>query len=152
MNINKDVVAINEALDRFSKASESVGYDIGSIDELLEIRDATLNKDDREAYSSQIERTDYRLDISRNEQIRARAAIQKAFEHYYSQKGGESMVTISEHINRVIMASIHYRNRQLLFHWIMSDRNREKYHEAARKLEQQKNALLSAISKGAYIN
>ena len=50
------------------------------------------------------------------------------------------------------MASIHYRNRQLLFHWIMSDRNREKYHEAARKLEQQKNALLSAISKGAYIN
>lgn len=61
------------------------------------------------------------------------------------------MVTISEHVNRVIMASIHYRNRQLLFHWIMSDCNREKYHEAARKLEQQKNALLSAISKGAYI-
>ena len=62
------------------------------------------------------------------------------------------MVTISEHINRVIMASIHYRNRQLLFHWIMSDRNREKYHEAARKLEKQKNALLTAISKGTYIN
>jgi hypothetical protein len=33
----------------------------------------------------------------------------------------------------------------------MSDRNREKYHEAARKLEQQKNACLTAISKGAYI-
>lgn len=62
------------------------------------------------------------------------------------------MLTISERINRVIMASIHYRNRQLLFRWVMSDRNREKYHEAARKLEQQKNALLSAISKGAYIN
>ena len=62
------------------------------------------------------------------------------------------MVTISERINRVIMASIHYRNRQLLFHWIMSDRNREKYHEAARKLEQQKKRLLTAISKGAYIN
>ncbi|GEO64815.1 hypothetical protein [Companilactobacillus nantensis] len=49
------------------------------------------------------------------------------------------MVTISEHVNRVIMASIHYRNRQLLFRWVMSDRNREKYHEAARKLEQQKS-------------
>lgn len=84
MNINKDILAINEALDRFSKASESVGYAGGSIDELLERRDATLNKDDREAYSSQIERTDYRLDISRDEQIRARAAIQKAFEQYYS--------------------------------------------------------------------
>ena len=46
MNINKDVIAINEALDRFSKASESVGYANGSIGELLEIRDATLNKDD----------------------------------------------------------------------------------------------------------
>lgn len=152
MNINQDIIAINEALDRFSKASESVGYASGSIDGLLEKRDATLNKDDREAYSSLIERTDYRLDISRDEQIRAREDVQKAFEHYYSQKGGESMVTISEHVNRVIMASIHYRNRQLLFHWIMSDCNREKYHEAARKLEQQKNALLSAISKGAYIN
>ena len=54
-------------------------------------------------------------------------------------------MTISERINRVIMASIHYRNRQLLFRWIMSDRNREKYHEAARKLEQQKKSLLTAI-------
>ncbi|GEO59333.1 hypothetical protein LBO01_24620 [Companilactobacillus paralimentarius] len=62
------------------------------------------------------------------------------------------MVTISEHVNRVIMASIHYRNRQLLFHWIMSDRNREKYHETARKLKQQKNACLTAIRMGAYIN
>lgn len=84
MNINKDILAINEALDRFSKASESVGYASGSIDELLEKRDATLNKDDREAYSSLIERMDYRLDISRDEQIRARTAIQRAFEHYYS--------------------------------------------------------------------
>lgn len=84
VNINKDVIAINEALDRFSKASESVGYANGSIGELLEIRDATLNKDDREAYSSLIERMDYRLDISRDEQIRAREDVQKAFEHYYA--------------------------------------------------------------------
>lgn len=82
--INKDVLAINEALDRFSKASESVGYANGSIEELLERRDTTLNKDDRRAYGSQIERMDHRLDISRDEQIRARADIQKAFEHYYS--------------------------------------------------------------------
>lgn len=61
------------------------------------------------------------------------------------------MVTISEHVNRVIMASIHYRNRQLLFRWVMSERNRRKYVSAANDLEQQKNALLSAISKGAYI-
>ena len=81
---NKDILAINEALDRFSKASELVGYASGSIDELLERRDAALNKDDRDAYSSLIERTDYRLDISRDEQIRAREDVQKAFEHYYS--------------------------------------------------------------------
>ena len=62
------------------------------------------------------------------------------------------MVTISEHVNRVIMASIHYRNRQLLFRWVMSEHNRCKYISAARKLEQQKNALLTAISKDAYIN
>jgi len=84
VNINKDIIAINEALDRFSKASELVGYASGSIDELLERRDAALNKDDRDAYSSLIERTDYRLDISRDEQIRAREDVQKAFEHYYS--------------------------------------------------------------------
>ncbi|WP_404279832.1 hypothetical protein [Companilactobacillus paralimentarius] len=62
------------------------------------------------------------------------------------------MVTISEHVNRVIMASIHYRNRQFLFRWVMSEHNRRKYVSAANDLEQQKNALLSAISKGAYIN
>ncbi|WP_195701893.1 hypothetical protein [Companilactobacillus futsaii] len=84
MNINQDILDINEALDRFSRASEDIGYANGSIGELLEIRNATLNKDDREAYSSQIERMDYRLDVSRNEQIRARADIKKAFEHYYS--------------------------------------------------------------------
>jgi len=84
VNINKDILEINKALDRFSKASESVGYANGSIDELLERIDATLNKDDRDAYSSLIERTDYRLDISRDEQIRAREDVQKAFEHYYS--------------------------------------------------------------------
>lgn len=84
MTINKDVIAINEALDRFSKASESVGYANGSIEGLLERRDTTLNKDDRRAYSSQIERMNHRLDISRDEQIRAREDIQKAFEHYYS--------------------------------------------------------------------
>lgn len=84
MKINQDILDINEALDRFSKASELVGYASGSIDELLERRDATLNKDDRDAYSSLIERTDYRLDISRDEQIRAREDVQKAFEHYYS--------------------------------------------------------------------
>ena len=85
MNINKDVIAINEALDRFSKASESVGYANGTIGELLEIRDATLNRDDRDAYSSQIARMDYRLDISRDEQIRAREDVQLWFlQHYYS--------------------------------------------------------------------
>lgn len=84
MTINKDILAINETLDQFSKASESVGYANGSIGELLEIRDATLNKDDRDAYSSQIERMDCRLDVLRNEQIRAREDVQKAFEQYYS--------------------------------------------------------------------
>jgi len=84
VNINQDILDINEALDRFSKASELVGYASGSIDELLERRNASLNKDDRDAYSSLIERTDYRLDISRDEQIRAREDVQKAFEHYYS--------------------------------------------------------------------
>lgn len=62
------------------------------------------------------------------------------------------MVTISEHVNRVIMASIHYRNRQLVFRWCMSEHNRHKYISAAQDLEQKKNALLSAISKGTYIN
>jgi len=64
--------------------SELNHSNISSIDELLERRDAALNKDDRDAYSSLIERTDYRLDISRDEQIRAREDVQKAFEHYYS--------------------------------------------------------------------
>jgi len=84
VNINKDILAINKALDRFSKASELVGYASGSIDELLERRDGTKNPDDKEEFSSQIEKMDHELDISRDEQIRTRADIQKAFEHYYS--------------------------------------------------------------------
>ena len=84
MNINKDVLAINDALDRFSKASESVGYANGSIDELLERRDGTKNPDDKEEFSSQIEKMDHELDISRDEQIRAREDVKRAFDHYYS--------------------------------------------------------------------
>ena len=82
--INKDVLAINEALDRFSKASESVGYANGSIDELISERDRTKNPDDKEEFSSQIEKMDYELERSRDEQIRAREDIKKTFEHYYS--------------------------------------------------------------------
>lgn len=61
------------------------------------------------------------------------------------------MVTISEYIKRLIKASIHYRNRQLLFRWVMSEHNRKKYLEATRNLKQQKNDLLIAISKGNKI-
>jgi len=61
------------------------------------------------------------------------------------------MVTISEYIKRLIKASIHYRNRQILFHWVMSEHNRKKYLEATRNLKQQKNDLLIAISKGTKI-
>ena len=61
-------------------------------------------------------------------------------------------MTISELINQVMMAAIHYRNRQIVFHIVMSNNNREKYHQSARDLETQKKRLLTAISKGAYIN
>ena len=61
------------------------------------------------------------------------------------------MVTISEYIKRLIKASIHYRNRQILFRWFMSEHNRKKYLEATRNLKQQKNDLLVAISKGTKI-
>jgi len=61
-------------------------------------------------------------------------------------------VTISEHINDLMLAAIHYRNRQLIFRFVMSEHNRAKYLKAGSELEQQKKRLLTAISKGAYIN
>jgi len=61
-------------------------------------------------------------------------------------------VTISEHINDLMLAAIHYRNRQLIFRFVMSKHNRAKYLKAGSELEQQKKRLLTAISKGAYIN
>ena len=51
---------------------------------------------------------------------------------------GDEDVTISERVNQIIMASIHYRNRQLVFRWVMSEHNRHKYISAAQDLEQKK--------------
>ena len=68
--------------------------------ELLERIDA-IKYDDRDAYSSLIERTDYRLDISRDEQIRAREDVQKAFNYYHRRRWG--MVTISEQSTGVMV-------------------------------------------------
>jgi len=61
------------------------------------------------------------------------------------------MITISEYVKRLIKASIHYRNRQILFCWVMSEHNRKKYLEATKNLKKQKNDLLIAISKGNKI-
>ena len=61
-------------------------------------------------------------------------------------------MTISEHINKLILAAIHYRNRDIMWKWIASERNRKKFYEASHELEQQKKRLLTAISKGTYIN
>ena len=66
------------------------------------------------------------------------------------RKEGES-VTISERINKVILAAIHYRNRELIALWITSVKNQNKLIHAGNRLEHEKNALLTAISKGAYI-
>jgi len=61
------------------------------------------------------------------------------------------MITISEYVKRLIKASIHYRNRQILFRWVMSEHNHKKYLETTRNLKKQKNDLLNAISKGTKI-
>lgn len=61
------------------------------------------------------------------------------------------MVTISEYIKRLIKASIHYRNRQILFRWAMTEYNCKKYFEATKNLKKQKDDLLNAISKGTKI-
>jgi hypothetical protein len=82
--INKDVLAINEALDRFSKASESVGYANGSIDELINERIHARNEDDRNAFNSQIERMNYAVSECKDARDQAREDIKKTFEHYYS--------------------------------------------------------------------
>ena len=60
-------------------------------------------------------------------------------------------MTISERINKVILAAIHYRNRELIALWITSVKNQNKLIHAGNRLEHEKNALLTEISKGAYI-
>lgn len=62
------------------------------------------------------------------------------------------MLTISERINRIMLASIHYRNRQLLFRLCMSEHNRLKYIDAANELETQKKSLLTAIRNDTTTN
>lgn len=59
------------------------------------------------------------------------------------------LLTISKQLNDLIMAAIHYRNRELLMKWVASEHNRNRFERAARELETQKNALLTAISRGA---
>lgn len=84
MNINKDVVAINEAIDHFGFLSESIGYVNGSIAELISEKDNATTADDKEAYSSAIERMFATLDSIKDDRAQARENVQKVFEHYYS--------------------------------------------------------------------
>lgn len=82
--INKDVLAINEAMDRFASANESIGYANGSIAELISERIHARNEDDRNAFNSQIERMNYEVSECKDARDQAREDVQKAFEHYYS--------------------------------------------------------------------
>lgn len=84
MNINKDVVAINEAIDHFGFLNESMGYANGSIAELINEKDNATTIDDKEAYSSAIERMFATLDSIKDERAQARENVKRAFEHYYS--------------------------------------------------------------------
>jgi len=84
VNINKDVLAINDAFERLKKSSESVGYIDSSIGGLHDKLDAASNFDDKEAYSAEIERMSTMLDLAKDDQAQARQEIKDAFEHYYS--------------------------------------------------------------------
>jgi len=52
------------------------------------------------------------------------------------------VLTISERINQLILAAIHYRNREILVRWVTSEHNRNKFNESARQLETQKKVTL----------
>lgn len=82
--INKDVDAIDQTLETFSRANEDIGYANGSIDELLSERARSRNPDDREAFSSQIENMKTSLSIAKDNKTKAELKVRKAFEHYYS--------------------------------------------------------------------
>lgn len=84
MNINKDILDINKAMDRFADANESIGYANGSITELINERIHARNEDDRNAFNSQIERMNYAVSECKDARDKAREDIKKAFEHYYS--------------------------------------------------------------------
>lgn len=84
MKINQDILDINEAMDRFTSANESIGYANGSIDELINERIHARNEDDRNAFNSQIERMNYAVSECKDVRDQAREDIKKTFEHYYS--------------------------------------------------------------------
>ena len=84
MNINKDVVAINEALDNYYKACYEVGYADGSISILMDRISDTNNTDDIDSFKSSIERMKIELEKTKLNRDKTRRLVKRAFEHYYS--------------------------------------------------------------------
>jgi len=82
--INKDVLAVEDAIKYLVNTSESVGYFNGSIDELNDRINDSTDSDDRESFISQIQRLSDPLDSARDNQAQAIENVKQAFEHYYS--------------------------------------------------------------------
>ncbi|WP_153452912.1 hypothetical protein [Companilactobacillus mishanensis] len=50
-------------------------------------------------------------------------------------------------IDNIIDAAIHYRNRQIIFRIVSSEKNRGKYLAAAREMNARKKALATAMAR-----
>lgn len=85
MNINKDVVAIENALDEFVRIGEEIGRNSEQI-ETYEAKKYVENVQgiENESITYHIERLKHYRDDLMIDKARAETAVREAFEHYYS--------------------------------------------------------------------
>ena len=85
MAINKDVVAIENALDEFVRIGEEIGRKSEQI-EAYEARNyvESMQGIDNQSLTYHIERLKHHLDDLMIDKARAETVVREAFEHYYS--------------------------------------------------------------------
>lgn len=85
MTANKDVLAIDKAVDQLAKVSEEIGQRTEQIEKVKgEKYLAILQGIDDPTYQYQIDDLECHRDELYNNQSRARADVYEKFEHYYS--------------------------------------------------------------------
>lgn len=83
LEINQDVLDINEAIEQYGNACNSIGYAQATRESAINMQNNATSLDDAEAYSNSAERLAVAISVLRDDKNDYKEKIKRAFAHYY---------------------------------------------------------------------